>query len=92
LLLRLLLFNFTTAKLLIEGNAMLRVLLSLLLTIFLFTSIIGTTNSLFQSQNSNEVNVIAQVSEKKDSKLSIKEIETVTSSNNLPFTYANSLR
>lgn len=71
---------------------MLRVLLSLLLTIFLFTSIIGTTNSLFQSQNSNDVNVIAQVSEKKDSKLSIKEIETVTSSNNFPFTSANSLR
>ena len=71
---------------------MLRVLLSLLLTIFLFTSILATGNSLFRSQNTNEVNVIAQVAEKKDSKLSMKEIEAITSSNNLAFTYPNSLR
>ena len=93
MILRLLLINFeceqNNNK---ESDAMFRVILSLVLTVFLFASLIGTANFMFKSKNVNTQNVIAQVSEKKDTRLSIKEIESVTASSNFQFTSINALR
>jgi len=93
LILRLLLINFESEqnnnK---EKDAMFRVILSFVLTVFLFASLIGTANFMFKSKNVNTQNVIAQVSEKKDTRLSIKEIESVTASSNFQFTSVNALR
>ena len=75
-----------------EKDAMFRVILSFVLTVFLFASLIGTANFMFKSKNVNTTNVIAQVSEKKDTRLSIKEIESVTASSNFQFTSINALR
>ena len=44
--------------------------------------LIGTAIIMFNSANVNAQNVIAQVSEKKDTRLSIKEIESITASDN----------
>lgn len=71
---------------------MFRVILSFILTLFLFAGLIGTADIMFSTSKQNDQNVIAQVSEKKDNKLSIKEIETVTATDNYRFTYSNSLR
>ena len=93
LILRLLLINFESEqnnnK---ESDAMFRVILSFVLTVFLFASLIGTANYMFKSENVDAQNIIAQVSEKKDTRLSIKEIESVTASDNFRFTSVNALR
>jgi len=71
---------------------MFRILLLSVLTVFLFVGIIGTANFTFGSSNVKAQNVIAQVYEKKDTRLSIKQIESVTASTNFHFTSVNSLR
>ncbi len=70
---------------------MFRVILSFILTLFLFTSIIGTANIMFDKSESSDSNITAQISEKKDNRLSIKEIESITSENNFYFTSSNAL-
>jgi hypothetical protein len=47
---------------------------------------------MFSSVKTNDQFVIAQISEKVDSRLSIKEIEFITASDNLKFTKENALR
>ena len=59
---------------------------------FLYAGLIGTANVLFKTSKSSDQNVVAQLSERKDKRLSIKEIESITSSNNYPFTSANAFR
>lgn len=71
---------------------MFRVIICFVLIVFLFAGIIGTANLMFDTQKVNDLNIIAQVSEKIDSRLSIKEIENLTSSNNFYFTASNALR
>lgn len=71
---------------------MFRTLISFVLTVFLFIGIIGTANYMFSSVKPNDQFVIAQISEKVDSRLSIKEIEFITASDNLKFTKENALR
>ena len=71
---------------------MFRILISFVLTVFLFIGIIGTANYMFSSVKTNDQFVIAQISEKVDSRLSIKEIEFITASDNLKFTKENALR
>jgi hypothetical protein len=71
---------------------MFRILISFVLTVFLFIGIIGTANYMFSSVKTNDQFVIAQISEKIDSRLSIKEIEFITASDNLKFTKENALR
>ena len=71
---------------------MFRVILSVVLTLFLFAGLIGTANIMFKSLDTNDKYVTAQVSEKKDQRLSIKEIETFTAVSNYRFTYVNALR
>jgi len=71
---------------------MFRVIICFVLIVFLFAGLIGTANFMFGSQKVNDLNIIAQVSEKIDSRLSIKEIEILTSSRNFYFTSANALR
>lgn len=53
---------------------------------------IGTANVFFKTSKSSDQNVMAQLSERKDIRLSIKEIESITSTNNYPFTLANALK
>ena len=76
----------------IESSAMFRILLSFVLTVFLFAGLIGTASVLINHSNLKAQNVIAQVSEKKDTRLSIKEIESITASDNFRFTSENALR
>lgn len=71
---------------------MLRVLLSFILTAFLFVGLISTANVMFASTKSPDVTVVAQVSEKKDKRQTIKEIEMESASSNYYFTSSNSLR
>ena len=71
---------------------MFRIILSFVLTIFLFAGLLGTAAIMFESSNKNDKNVMALVSEKKDTRPSIKEIEFVTASNNYPFTYPESVK
>jgi ABC-type glycerol-3-phosphate transport system permease component len=73
----------------IESDAMFRILISFVLTVFLFLGIIGTAKYMFSSVKANDQIVLAQVSEKVDSRLSIKEIEFITSSDNYRFTSVN---
>lgn len=71
---------------------MFRILISFVLTLFLFIGIIGTARYMLSSVKANDQFVIAQISEKVDSRLSIKEIEFITASDNLKFTKENALR
>ena len=71
---------------------MIRIILSFILILFLFGGLIGTANVLFNTTKLNDQKVIAQLSAKKDYRLSIKEIETITASGNLYFTSANALK
>ena len=71
---------------------MFRVILSFVLTLFLFASLIGTAKIMFKSSAANDKYVSAQASEKKDNRLSIKEIESETATSNFRFTSANALR
>ena len=76
----------------IESYAMFRILLSFVLTVFLFAGLIGTASVLINHSDLKAQNVIAQISEKKDTRLSIKEIESITASDNFRFTAENVLR
>lgn len=71
---------------------MFRILISFVLTAFLFAGLIGTANVLINHSDLKTQNVIAQISEKKDTRLSIKEIESMTASSNFRFTSVNALR
>lgn len=71
---------------------MFRVLLSFVLTAFLFVGLISTANVMFASTNTDEITVVAQVSEKKDKGQTVKEIEMETASSNYHFTASNTLR
>lgn len=71
---------------------MFRIILSFILILFLFGGLIGTASVLFKTSELNDQKVIAQLSEKKDSRLSIREIESITASGNLYFTSANAIR
>ena len=75
-----------------EKYTMFRIIILFILTIFLFAGLAGTANVLFSDTNADTENVIAQVSEKKDTRLSIKEIESITAANNYSFTQFNALR
>jgi len=71
---------------------MFRIILSFVLTTFLFVGLISTANVMFASTGNSDINVTAQLSEKKDIRKSIKEIEMETASSNYQFTGTNSLR
>jgi hypothetical protein len=71
---------------------MFRMILSFILIVFLFSGLIGTANVFFKTSKSSDQTVIAQLSERKDKRLSIKEIESITSANNYSFTSTNALR
>jgi len=71
---------------------MIRILISVILTAFLFIGILSTANLLLESKNKSEVKLITQTFEKNLERSSIREIETITSNNNYPFTSKNALR
>jgi hypothetical protein len=71
---------------------MFRIILSFILIVFLYAGLVGTANVFFKTSEPSDKTVITQLSERKDKRLSIKEIETITSSNNYSFTSANALR
>ncbi len=71
---------------------MIRILISVILTAFLFIGILSTANLLLESNNESEVKLIAQTFEKNLERSSIREIETITADNNYSFTSKNALR
>ena len=71
---------------------MFRILLSFILIVFLYAGLIGTANVFLKSSKTSDQNVMAQLSERKDIRLSIKEIESITASDNFRFTSENALR
>ncbi len=71
---------------------MFRILLSFILIVFLYAGLIGTANVFLKSSKTSDQNVMAQLSERKDIRLSIKEIESITSAGNYSFTSANALK
>lgn len=71
---------------------MIRILISVILTAFLFIGILSTANLLLESKNESEVKLIAQTFEKNLERSSIREIETITADNNYSFTSKNALR
>jgi len=73
-------------------NKMIRILISVILTAFLFIGILSTANLLLESKNKSEVKLITQTFEKNLERSSIREIETITSNNNYSFTSKNALR
>jgi len=73
-------------------NIMFRIILSFLLTVFLFAGLISTASVMFASESNSDVEVTAQVTEKKDKSQTIKEIELETAYSNFHFTSGNALR
>lgn len=73
-------------------NKMIRILISVILTAFLFIGILSIANLLLESKNKSEVKLITQTFEKNLERSSIREIETITSNNNYSFTSKNALR
>ncbi len=73
-------------------NKMIRILISVILTSFLFIGILSTANLLLGSKNESEVKLIAQTFENNLERSSIREIETITADNNYSFTSKNALR
>lgn len=71
---------------------MFRIIISFVLILFLFGGILGTANNLFKSRPESDITITASMYVKEDPRLSIKEIEAITASNNYQFTSANSIR
>lgn len=71
---------------------MIRILISVILTTFLFIGILSTANLLLESKNESEVKLIAQIFENNLERSSIRKIESITADNNYSFTSKNALR
>ncbi len=71
---------------------MFRVILSFVLTLFLFVGIIGTASFIFSGNRNSEQNLVVQNTDKSFERISIREIETISATNNLRFTSKNALR
>ena len=70
---------------------MFRIFISFILVSFLFLGLIGAARVMFKSSEKDDIKVAAKFSEKKDLRLSIKEIESLTASGNYHFTSVNLL-
>lgn len=71
---------------------MFRVIISFVLTLFLFVGIIGTASFIFSGKRNSEQNLVLQSTDKSFERISIREIETISATNNLRFTSKNALR
>ncbi|HQF42167.1 MAG TPA: hypothetical protein PK073_04565 [Ignavibacteriaceae bacterium] len=71
---------------------MFRIIISIVLIIFLFGGIIGTATQYLKPKPPSNIIITADMYIKKDSRLSIKEIEKLTAEENYIFTYSNSLK
>ncbi len=71
---------------------MFRVIISFVLTLFLFVGIIGTASFIFSGNRNSEQNLVLQSTDKSFERISIREIETISATNNLRFTSKNALR
>ncbi len=69
-----------------------RTFLALILTLFLFAGILGSANEFFIFAGERKGLLSAKLSNEELKKLSIKEIEEISSRNNLKFTIYNSLK
>lgn len=68
-----------------------RTFLALILTLFLFAGILGSANEFFIFAGEKRGLISAKLSDEELKKLSIREIEDISSRNNLKFTIYNSL-
>lgn len=71
---------------------MFRIIISFILTLFLFVGIIGTASFVFKDSRNSEKNLLVQNIDKSFERISIREIETLSATNNLSFTSRNALR
>lgn len=69
-----------------------RTFLVIILTLFLFAGILGSANEFFIFAGERKGLLSAKLSNEELKKLSIKEIEEISSRNNLKFTIYNSLK
>lgn len=69
-----------------------RTFLALILTLFLFAGILGSANEFFIFAGEKKGLLSAKFSNQEIQKPSIKEIENISSQNNLRFTIYNSLK
>lgn len=69
-----------------------RTFLALILTLFLFAGILGSANEFFIFAGERKGLLSAKLSNEELKKLSIKEIEEISSRNNLKFSIYNSLK
>lgn len=71
---------------------MFRILLSFVLTLFLFVGIISTASLIFSGDSGTEQNLVINQIERGTERISIREIETLSASNNFSFTSKNALK
>ena len=71
---------------------MFRVLLSFVLTAFLFMGILTTTGNLISESRNSVRNVDIQQIKQESGRISMREIETISASYNYSFTYKNALK
>lgn len=69
-----------------------RIFLTLILTLFLFAGIIGSANEIFLFAGEKKGLLSAKFSDDEIKRLSIKEIEDLSSKNNLRFIIYNSIK
>ncbi len=71
---------------------MIRILITFIITAFLFVGILTTANTIYKSdlKNTREINVKINIVEQ--TRPSIKDIDRITANNNYYFTSKNSIR
>lgn len=71
---------------------MFRILITFIITAFLFIGILSTADSIYKSDLKNTKELSVQVKMIEPTRPSIKEIDRITADNNYYFTSKNSLR
>lgn len=71
---------------------MFRILITFIITAFLFIGILSTADSIYKSDLKNTKELSVQVKMIEPTRPSIKEIDRITADNNYYFTSENSLR
>jgi hypothetical protein len=86
------LLNFAIAKAISIKKIMFRILLSFILTVFLFIGILSTANYFFSTDFANKQEIYLQPVKTEIDRLTIKEIDLRTAEENFYFTSKNSVK
>lgn len=71
---------------------MFRILITFLVTAFLFVGILSTADSIYKSDSKNTKEITAKVYIVEQTRPSMKDIDRITADNNYYFTSKNSIR